>query len=238
MPAERSSHLGVLRRLGSTADNPIVMDHRGRVRLGPLPRSPHRFPSSGRTSSISIPPGLDSPPRIAPYVWATAADIERRTRRRARHRDENRPPPPFRRPVLTGSSTRVRSPAATERRRVGSRAPRDEPLTEAELYLSTARPEVRGSHDGEIECGICFSIKSHPVRYECSHSHCFACIRQWLEKQFHCPQCRAPMYRRPVPHSDLESKIARVHPEWQDPSVVTYSYRGLRFPVRPITLDF
>lgn len=76
------------------------------------------------------------------------------------------------------------------------------------------------------------------VRYECKHSHCFVCIRQWLEKSFHCPQCRAKMEAPPLPHQALERQIAELHPTWSDPSIVTYSYSGLKFPQPFPTDDF
>ncbi|KAJ6489354.1 hypothetical protein C8R47DRAFT_1215700 [Mycena vitilis] len=221
-----------LQRFGSTSDNPIVMDVDGRLVLGP-PRSP-----SGRLRASFLesgPPSLirQDIPRIRlrplPGPVLTPAQARARnqavsTRRRA-IQDENRPVlPPWRAPMRLIPYVEVLS------RRAGKRATRKTPLQGEDLYLTDARPGPEGSPHSNLECGICFSIKSHPVLYACGHSHCFVCIHPWLEKSWNCPQCRAKMTARPIRHEDLEKEIAAVHPDWKDSSVVKLSWAGLRFP--------
>ncbi|KAJ6450347.1 hypothetical protein C8R47DRAFT_1230308 [Mycena vitilis] len=236
----RDNPLQTLRHFGSTSDNPIVMDAAGRVRLGP--RDSLRVLSSGRVVHDGPgPPSLirQDTPRIRirelPGPVLTAAQARARNqaasaRRRARQ-DENRPPlPAMRTPMVLIPYVEVLA------RRAGKRAHRATPLVADDLYLTDARPDPAGSPHSNLECGICFSIKSHPVVYACKHSHCFVCIRQWLEVSWQCPQCRAKMTARPTPHADLEKDIAVVHPDWKDLSVVKYSWAGLRFP-RPDAID-
>ncbi|KAJ7630164.1 hypothetical protein FB45DRAFT_1027397 [Roridomyces roridus] len=47
-------------------------------------------------------------------------------------------------------------------------------------------PELKDHH----RCDICLGPKSHPVSYTCGHSHCYVCIRAWLDKRGDCPLCR------------------------------------------------
>jgi hypothetical protein len=65
-------------------------------------------------------------------------------------------------PVPNGRRLRIRTPEETARRRAGSRAPRDSPLTEDEVYIGPERPPAE-SYSELHECGICFNIQSHPV---------------------------------------------------------------------------
>jgi Zinc finger, C3HC4 type (RING finger) len=68
-------------------------------------------------------------------------------------------------------------------------------------------------------------------RLLCGHSLCYVCIRTWLDVNWTCPQCRAGILCPPMPNFAKELAIARDHPEWVDLSTVTYSFKGLRFPI-------
>ncbi|KAJ7457081.1 hypothetical protein FB451DRAFT_1275873 [Mycena latifolia] len=107
--------------------------------------------------------------------------------------------------------------------------PRDDDITEDELYIGDARPPPH-STSALHDCSICFNIKSHPVKYACGHGNCYVCIRPWLECSWQCPTCRGRMYAEPERAYATEAAIALEHPEWKDPSEVTYSWDGLRFP--------
>ncbi|KAJ6458989.1 hypothetical protein C8R45DRAFT_1081543 [Mycena sanguinolenta] len=129
--------------------------------------------------------------------------------------------------------TRVRPWAVTLCRRAGSRAPRESPLTDEDLYVGDERPPASSSSPIH-ECGICFNIQSHPVRYLCGHGHCYTCIRQWLEVSWACPSCRAGMIEAPMINLAKENAIRKAHPDFVDNSTVTYSWEGLRFPIPSI----
>jgi hypothetical protein len=75
-------------------------------------------------------------------------------------------------------------------------------------------------------------------RYMCGHSHCYACIRRWLEYKWTCPTCRAGIICSPFPNEAKAEAIARDHPEWVDLSTVTYSFKGLRFPIPDPRTEF
>jgi hypothetical protein len=68
------------------------------------------------------------------------------------------------------------------------------------------------------------------LRYTCGHSHCFVCIRIWLETRWTCPECVQVMDRAPFRHYAEEAGIAREYPEWHDMSIVGYSFDDLIFP--------
>ncbi|KAJ7102964.1 hypothetical protein C8R43DRAFT_1141086 [Mycena crocata] len=206
---------------GSSA-NPIVMDERGYVQFGQ--RNVLRDSSSINRPTIRLARQLAGL-NIGATSFFPPADDPHQARRRARidARREIVPPP---QPTLRIRSRRL----AFE----GKRAHRENPLTEAELYSTDARPPVKSSPYSNLECGICYSIKSHPVKYGCGHSHCYVCIRQWLEHSFECPNCRYRMCRPPTAALTIEGQIAIVHPEWQDTSNVVGTFEGLRFPARSI----
>ncbi|KAJ6518047.1 hypothetical protein C8R47DRAFT_1205128 [Mycena vitilis] len=114
--------------------------------------------------------------------------------------------------------------------RIGFRVARATPLTVDDLYLTDARPPADSNARPEHECSVCFNIKSHPVIYGCGHSHCYVCVRRWLEQQWTCPSCRTPMKEAPLVHEAAIRAIALDHSDWHDPSLVSYSWDGLRFP--------
>ncbi|KAJ7433908.1 hypothetical protein B0H11DRAFT_2259000 [Mycena galericulata] len=119
----------------------------------------------------------------------------------------------------------------------GTRAPREEDLSESDLYLDAARPPVLEPRQPHHKCGICFAVKSHPVSYKCGHSHCYTCIRVWLEKRWTCPECVTGHELRAFPSFRGENALAADYPERaQDHSRVSYSFADLKFPraARPL----
>lgn len=68
--------------------------------------------------------------------------------------------------------------------------------------------------------------------YLCGHSHCYVCIRLWLERKWSCPDCVTPMYSAPFRHYAEEGALASAFPNWNDMSVVDYAFTDLVFPVR------
>ncbi|KAJ7472812.1 hypothetical protein FB451DRAFT_1399011 [Mycena latifolia] len=79
------------------------------------------------------------------------------------------------------------------------------------------------------QCSICHNVKSHPVSYLCGHSHCYVCIRLWLEKDWKCPNCATTMHREPVRQYAEEDYLEDQYPGW-DVSRVEYKWDGLMFP--------
>ncbi|KAJ7607457.1 hypothetical protein DFH06DRAFT_1347497 [Mycena polygramma] len=93
---------------------------------------------------------------------------------------------------------RARMNAPIRRRPVGWRMPRAQPLTVNNLLRNGIAPPVKTTTRKHQSCGICLHIKSHPVVYTCGHSHCYTCIRLWLEKDFRCPTCRTRISAPPI----------------------------------------
>ncbi|KAJ7631947.1 hypothetical protein DFH06DRAFT_1337471 [Mycena polygramma] len=116
----------------------------------------------------------------------------------------------------------------------GRRAPRDKPLNVNQLYVGAARPADCTTEERIHQlCAICRQVKSNPVSYRCGHSHCYTCIRIWLEYSWKCPECVTTMYEKPVRHWPEEAGIALDFPVRADETVVTYSFEGLTFPENP-----
>ncbi|KAJ7029323.1 hypothetical protein C8F04DRAFT_1264985 [Mycena alexandri] len=121
-------------------------------------------------------------------------------------------------------------------------------LTTEDLYIGAACPPVfvrrmlgKPLHpdvDGEEpadpkphhKCAICCSVKSHPVSYVCGHSHCFVCVRVWLQNHSTCPECVAVIRQAPFRHYGEENSILSDYPAWVDESIVNLSWDGVRFP--------
>ncbi|KAJ7432734.1 hypothetical protein FB451DRAFT_1420341 [Mycena latifolia] len=116
--------------------------------------------------------------------------------------------------------------------RRGSRRPRRNPLTHQDLWqYGLGPPDQIAASDREYQkCGICHFVKSHPVSYACGHSHCYVCIRLWLERKWTCPECVTPMERAPVRQYAEEAALAHDYPAWNDRSTVDYGFSGLVFP--------
>ncbi|KAJ7248187.1 hypothetical protein B0H12DRAFT_1235095 [Mycena haematopus] len=133
---------------------------------------------------------------------------------------------------------RAATPPRAQQRRVsvagaGYRVPRRVPLTAAALYVDEARPPILAIPKPHHVCSICFELKSHPVSYVCGHSHCFVCIRVWLEKDWKCPDCGQEMHMAPFRHYGEEQSIADDYPFLTDDSRVALSFAGLSFPSPP-----
>ncbi|KAJ7670793.1 hypothetical protein DFH06DRAFT_1320716 [Mycena polygramma] len=115
----------------------------------------------------------------------------------------------------------------------GWRAPRAERLKVDELYIGTQRPaEVTTEERVHQMCAVCRQVKSNPVSYRCGHSHCYVCIRMWLEHSWKCPECITVMQESPVRHFPEENGIAFDFPSRANETKVTYSWDGLSFPQR------
>ncbi|KAJ7742488.1 hypothetical protein DFH07DRAFT_777724 [Mycena maculata] len=110
-----------------------------------------------------------------------------------------------------------------------SRRSRDRPLTDTDLLINGTAPPVQLPNAPHHKCTLCHLVKSHPVSYLCGHSHCYVCIRLWLEDDWTCPDCYKPMYRPPFRQYGEEDWIAKEYPKWiqKDRSVVDYSWDGL-----------
>ncbi|KAJ7040786.1 hypothetical protein C8F04DRAFT_1253702 [Mycena alexandri] len=122
-------------------------------------------------------------------------------------------------------------------------------LTTEDLYIGSARPPVfvRRMLDQPLppgvdpeepadpkphhKCAICCSIKSHPVSYACGHSHCFVCVRVWLEDYRTCPECMTVIRQEPFRHYGEENGIRADYPAWVDKSEVDISWAGMVFGV-------
>ncbi|KAJ7450236.1 hypothetical protein B0H11DRAFT_2246803 [Mycena galericulata] len=126
---------------------------------------------------------------------------------------------------------RVRTPPAGAD--TGHRQWRALPLTEGELYVDDARPPRFDSPMPHQICGICHELKSHPVSYKCGHSHCYVCIRMWLEKKWSCPECAQIMFSRPFRHYGEEGSLENSDAS-KDQSRVFYNWDGLTFPRAPL----
>ncbi|KAJ7015936.1 hypothetical protein C8F04DRAFT_1283749 [Mycena alexandri] len=112
----------------------------------------------------------------------------------------------------------------------GMRDKRDIPLTPENVLVTDAVPPTVLTPHAHQTCGICLHLKSHPVSYLCGHSHCYRCIRVWLEKKFTCPTCRTVMTRAPHRNYTEEEGLALDYPNLVDASVVDYNWDGLCFP--------
>ncbi|KAJ7655777.1 hypothetical protein DFH06DRAFT_1329212 [Mycena polygramma] len=97
----------------------------------------------------------------------------------------------------------------------GSRAKREVPLTSEALWLTPHRPPLLAASVPDNECGLCHCVKSHPVRYKCGHSHCYVCIRVWLEHSWECPDyfCGLTMREQPCADFSEEARIAETETE-------------------------
>ncbi|KAJ6465539.1 hypothetical protein C8R47DRAFT_1224403 [Mycena vitilis] len=113
---------------------------------------------------------------------------------------------------------------------VGFRRLRTEPLTYEDLWMDGIGPPEQNAIEGHQRCTICYFAKSHPVSYLCGHSHCYACIRLWLERKWTCPDCVRPIFVAPFRHYAEEAALALAFPNWNDTSVVDYSFESLIFP--------
>ncbi|KAJ7042213.1 hypothetical protein C8F04DRAFT_1176384 [Mycena alexandri] len=114
----------------------------------------------------------------------------------------------------------------------GYREPRTTALTREDLYDEGRLPAALAFSRPSQRCSLCAAVKCHPVSYLCGHSHCYACIRLWLDRDWRCPvsTCRALITREPHRHFAEEQALAEAFPNWVDATSVAYSWDGLTFP--------
>ncbi|KAJ6493938.1 hypothetical protein C8R47DRAFT_1213620 [Mycena vitilis] len=118
----------------------------------------------------------------------------------------------------------------------GWRTIRAEPLTPEDLYVGVLRPaDITTEERLHQVCGVCRQVKSHPVSYECGHSHCYVCIRTWLEHNWTCPDCVGTIHVEPIRHWGEENGIIFDFPARDDGTIVSYSWEGLTFPRKPVS---
>ncbi|KAJ6515176.1 hypothetical protein C8R47DRAFT_1206512 [Mycena vitilis] len=123
--------------------------------------------------------------------------------------------------------------AGNDSTETGLRVPREKALGLDELYVGRARPADLTTEERVHQlCAICRQVKSHPVSYRCGHSHCYVCIRMWLEYSWKCPECVTVMHEAPVRHYPEENGIALDFPSRAGETQVRYSWAGLTFPER------
>ncbi|KAJ7797609.1 hypothetical protein B0H14DRAFT_2618833, partial [Mycena olivaceomarginata] len=151
-------------------------------------RTPHALEASLLENQISAPRR-----RTRPLLALEASLLENRTSRRSNFRAESRQaraPVPFSRPV----------PAVAAMARHGDpgwRSDRITPLMHEDLWQGGHGPPVQFPARAHHKCSICQHVKSHPVSYLCGHSHCYVCIRLWLERSWSCPECITTMFQPP-----------------------------------------
>ncbi|KAJ7899715.1 hypothetical protein B0H13DRAFT_2336973 [Mycena leptocephala] len=113
----------------------------------------------------------------------------------------------------------------------GSRVRNNPPLTLTSLWIDGIEPPVLTTPERpHQECAICKHVKCCPVISGCGHSHCYPCIRLWLERSFQCPTCRTVMTSPPFRCWTEEQSILFDNPNWNNTSRVDYSFEGLTFP--------
>ncbi|KAJ7504114.1 hypothetical protein B0H11DRAFT_1905412 [Mycena galericulata] len=243
---------------GSCVHNPWVLDGRNGLRLANAPPTENRVPTKEKRNAAAqhVKPAVSPEPdlrinkgpasrigRTSPDPWEPALreippwqpppGPARTTTsiRSAREEESRRVDRPHR-----GSPTATPPPRNHQGGTTACGVSRGEPLTAAALYDDAERPPVLAVPKPHHVCGMCRDIKSHPVSYRCGHSHCFVCIRVWLETHWTCPDCRAVMYDPPFRHYGEEKSIAWDYPWWKDTSRVSYSFQGLTFPRAPLAV--
>ncbi|KAJ7184781.1 hypothetical protein C8R46DRAFT_1026637 [Mycena filopes] len=232
LPLRRTGPINIIGPPGS-ADNPVMVHPSpprpqqrppvrtvGSVRVarqsnGTSVRRPRRISASAIAPGQPYPPGL-----LGDTARLRSASVTRRellTAGNALHLD-----------IARELGARLIAPGP--RQRSGLRDKRAVPLNVDNVLLTSVAPPAKVTDRSHQTCGICLHIKSHPVSYLCGHSHCYRCIRVWLEKKFSCPTCRAIMYQKPHRNYIEEEGLAVDHPTFNDLSLVDYNFDGLRFP--------
>ncbi|MCQ2817885.1 MAG: hypothetical protein MJ252_11530 [archaeon] len=41
-----------------------------------------------------------------------------------------------------------------------------------------------------LQCSICSDVFNNPIRLDCGHTYCYACIEDWMKRSTICPSCR------------------------------------------------
>ncbi|KAJ7701527.1 hypothetical protein B0H17DRAFT_1195307 [Mycena rosella] len=124
----------------------------------------------------------------------------------------------------------VITPFERDRRRNGYQPPLNSPLLVKELYVDGILPTPLKTNNPDHTCSLCSHVKSHPVIYNCYHSHCYACICQRLEDNWTCPTCSALIKRAPRRNHDEEHAIAQLFLAWAVATRVAYFWTGLILP--------
>ncbi|KAJ7164586.1 hypothetical protein C8R43DRAFT_1122463 [Mycena crocata] len=180
---------------------------------------------------LSRKPAAVLPPRNLTYSTMNPAQRDRA--RRLLGRSSVSEPAP--------SATRIRTAAERARRariRNGFREPQLRPLTRKNLYVGGILPPPLSTERLHQKCSLCSNVKCHPVSYLCGHSHCYVCVRIWLETSWDCPSCETLMRRAPHRHTGEEDGLKADYPDWGNTSQVLYSFDGLTFPNPPRYLDW
>ncbi|KAJ7140433.1 hypothetical protein C8R46DRAFT_1233879 [Mycena filopes] len=145
--------------------------------------------------------------------------------------------------MLALASAPTAAEVAEERRRITASKPYDRPLgshlrrclldpLDHKTMLGDAADEPKPKNPHH-KCGICGEVKSKPVSYVCGHSHCYACIRVQLARDFKCPTCFKIMYRPPFRQYAEEENLAAEYAWWVAPGGGEYEWTGLVFPEAP-----
>ncbi|KAJ7807783.1 hypothetical protein B0H13DRAFT_2386219 [Mycena leptocephala] len=166
-----------------------------RINIGPtstIPR-PSRAQVLVGQSNVS---GSGNAAGSSSTVNPRRSQVDRDAASRARHPV----PPPAPAPTFRSGTRIVRRPSPTSVAVLRRRPEREEPLRDTDLYKDGVRPSEQLPVRSHHKCGICHLVKSHPVSYLCRHSHCYTCIRMWLEKCWTFPECVTPMHRAPFRH--------------------------------------
>ncbi|KAJ7030683.1 hypothetical protein C8F04DRAFT_1186536 [Mycena alexandri] len=118
----------------------------------------------------------------------------------------------------------------------GYREPRTTALTREDLYEEGRLPVPLVPTRPSQRCSLCTAVKSHPVAYLCGHSHCYACIRLWLDQDWKCPvsSCRKFITQQPHRHFAEEQALAEAFPNWVNATAVPHAWDGLVFPKLPV----
>ncbi|KAJ7080880.1 hypothetical protein C8R43DRAFT_1143051 [Mycena crocata] len=177
------------------------------------------------TASATVSRGLDQ--RLRNDL---SLDERLRLRRRARIDAAREPAPPRRYIVSSPGATRLRRHFPDLR--LGARMMRNEPLTHSDLWLDGIGPRDSDPKRPHHRCSICTGVKSHPVSNICGHSHCYVCIRLWLERDWKCPDCAQTIHRAPFRQYSEEANLEDVYGDW-DSSRVNFFFDGLTFPKIP-----
>ncbi|KAJ7775004.1 hypothetical protein B0H16DRAFT_1713448 [Mycena metata] len=142
----------------------------------------------------------------------------------------------YSRPPIPKTVTRVRLDQSPQRQQSPNQSGYCEPgttaLTREDLYAEGRLPPALAPTRPSQRCSLCTGVKAHPVSYLCGHSHCYACIRLWLDQCWLCPvsTCRALITREPHRHFAEEQALVEAFPNWVNATAVAYCWDGLTFP--------
>ncbi|KAJ7152236.1 hypothetical protein C8R43DRAFT_950845 [Mycena crocata] len=238
---------------GNSRDWPLPIDERGRVvkpgkgienpfeldALGNLvqPGKLWQFVGEGRNGRAGSTQAIST--STAPRIYMARRSTGGKRRREHADGDGDAPaavlphaPTPNLRPNIPPRvEAAVPRPVQQSLVRVAARYRIHPPFSEDGLWLSAARPRDVETVKPHHICSICWGVKCHPVTSHCGHSHCFVCIRLWLQKSWHCPDCKKKMFYRPMRQWAEEHELESSYPGWTDETAVSYSWAGLKFAV-------